>query len=264
VAGVGRPAHDEIVRHLWRSRWRTVLRRGARQGTRRRLRCRQAHARQAREALAICDALDAFHRKTGRAITPLQAVSGYIEAVQKLGEQHTLDAAVTGYLTNVATVRRVRLSDAIQEFRASYETKSTAANGKRPQISPVYAYMTGNYLNRLDSTFNGYDLGALIKENLDLGVSGTTRARRGPASAVHRCRLYRHKVMPAMRIETIRKSFAPVLPMIINPKMTAATVAKKTITGQNVVVFSALCSTSEPSDTSSLQTCHPDFSASVW
>ena len=191
MAGVGRPAHDEIVRHLWRSRWRTVLRRGARQGTRRRLRCRQAHARQAREALAICDALDAFHRKTGRAITPLQAVSGYIEAVQKLGEQHTLDAAVTGYLTNVATVRRVRLSDAIQEFRASYETKSTAANGKRPQISPVYAYMTGNYLNRLDSTFNGYDLGALIKENLDLGVSGTTRARRGPALAVHRCRLYR-------------------------------------------------------------------------
>jgi len=32
--------------------------------------------------------------------------------------------------------------------------------------------MTGNYLNRLDSTFNGFDLGALIKENLDLGVSG--------------------------------------------------------------------------------------------
>jgi len=121
--------------------------------------------KQAREALAIRDALDTFHRKTGRAITPLQAVSGYIEAVQKLGEQHTLDAAVTGYLTNVATVRRVRLADAIKQFLAEYKTKSVAVAGRRPQISPVYAYMTGHYLNRRGDEGERTQLAVLLVED---------------------------------------------------------------------------------------------------
>jgi len=159
--------------------------------------------KQAREALAIRDALDTFHRKTGRAITPLQAVSGYIEAVRKLGEQHTLDAAVTGYLANVATVRRVRLADAIKEFRASYEAKTTAANGKRPQLSPVYAYMTGHYLSRLDTTFNGYDLGALTKDNLDQFFGALTDL--APKSRNH----YRATIKTFLRW-AVKKDYLPV------------------------------------------------------
>lgn len=159
--------------------------------------------KQAREALAIRDALDAFHRKTGRAITPLQAVSGYIEAVRKLGEQHTLDAAVTGYLANVATVRRVRLADAIEEFLASYGAKSTAANGQRPQLSPVYAYMTGHYLRRLNTTFSGYDLGALTKDNLDQFIGALTDL--APKSRNH----YRATIKTFLRW-AVTKDYLPV------------------------------------------------------
>jgi integrase len=123
--------------------------------------------KQARAALAIFDALDTFHRQTGRAITPLQAVSEYLEAARKLGEQHTLDAAVTGYLTNVATVRRVKLAEAVGEFAAELVAKTIAPKGQLPQLSRQYAYMNGHFLRRLSATFTGYDLCDLAKANLD-------------------------------------------------------------------------------------------------
>jgi integrase len=124
--------------------------------------------KQARVALAIFDALDAFHRKTGRAITPLQAVTEYLDAARRLGEQHTLSAAVTGYLANVATVRTVKLDAAVEEFLAGYTAKTKAPDGKRPQLSAQYAYMTGHFLRRFSAAFPGYDLDAITKDNLDL------------------------------------------------------------------------------------------------
>lgn len=130
--------------------------------------------KQARAALAIFDALDAFHRKTGRAITPLQAVSEYLDAARKLGEQHTLSAAVTGYLANVATVRQVKLSAAVEEFLAGLVAKTKAPEGKRPQLSAQYAYMTGHFLRRFSATFKGYDVCALTKDNLDLFLGALT------------------------------------------------------------------------------------------
>jgi integrase len=130
--------------------------------------------KQARAALAIFDALDAFHRKTGRAITPLQAVSEYLEAVRNLGEQHSLAAAVTGYLANVATVRRVKLADAVVEFVTGLAAKTTAPEGKRPQLSRQYAYMNGHFLRRFSDTFPGYDLCDLAKANLDLFLGALT------------------------------------------------------------------------------------------
>ncbi|MFM8471350.1 MAG: hypothetical protein ACKODH_15550 [Limisphaerales bacterium] len=121
-------------------------------------------AKQARAALAI---FDAFHRKTGRAITPLAAVSEYLEAVRKLGEQHTLDAAVTGYLANVATLRRVQLADAVEEVLAGLTAKTEAPAGQRSQLSKQYAYMNGHFLRRFSATFQGYDVDAITKDNLD-------------------------------------------------------------------------------------------------
>ncbi|MBM3729085.1 MAG: hypothetical protein FJW40_27130 [Acidobacteria bacterium] len=171
--------------------------------------------KQAREALAIRDALDTFHRKTGRAITPLQAVSGYIEAVQKLGEQHTLDAAVTGYLTNVATVRRVRLADAIKQFLAEYKTKSVAVAGRRPQLSPAYAYMTSHYLSRLDSTFKGYDLGALTKDNLNQFIGALTGL--APKSRNH----YRNTIKTFLRWAVDQDYLAP------NHRLSCASLMKR-------------------------------------
>ena len=91
--------------------------------------------KQARAALSIFDALDAFHRKTGRAIPPLQAVTEYLDAATKLGEQHTLSAAVAGFLSTVATVQRADVSFAAEEFLAACTAKTKAPDGKRPQLS---------------------------------------------------------------------------------------------------------------------------------
>ncbi len=125
-------------------------------------------SKQARAALAIFDALDAFHRKTGRAISALQAVTEYLDAARKLGEQHTLSAAVTGFLANAATVRRVTVSTAAEEFLAACAAKTHAPEGKRPQLSRTYAYMTGHFLRRFTNTFSGYAVCDLTRDNLDL------------------------------------------------------------------------------------------------
>ena len=69
-------------------------------------------------ALAIRDALEAFHLKTGRSIAPLQAVTEHLAAVRELGDK-PLAQAVTGYLTTVATVTRTDLGAAVEEFLAA-------------------------------------------------------------------------------------------------------------------------------------------------
>ncbi len=124
--------------------------------------------KQARAALSIFDALDAFLRKTGRSIAPLQAVTEYLDAARKLGEQHSLDAAVKGFLSNVATVQRADASVAAEEFLAACTAKTKAPDGKRPQLSKVYAYMTGHFLRRFTDTFKGSAVCDLTKDNLDL------------------------------------------------------------------------------------------------
>lgn len=62
--------------------------------------------------LTIRDALDAYRRETGRVVTALQAVSGYLDAAKPLPDGHNLGEAVRGYLGIVAVVQRKPLAKA--------------------------------------------------------------------------------------------------------------------------------------------------------
>ena len=68
------------------------------------------------DALTIRDALDAYRQDTGRAVTALQAVSGYLDAAKLLPAGHNLGEAVRGYLGTVAVVQRKPLAEAVAEF----------------------------------------------------------------------------------------------------------------------------------------------------
>ena len=67
----------------------------------------------ASDALAIRDALDAYRRDTGRSLTALQSVTGYLDAAKILPSNISLADMVQGYLRTVAVVSRKLLSEAV-------------------------------------------------------------------------------------------------------------------------------------------------------
>jgi hypothetical protein len=125
---------------------------------------------EARSALAVRDALDAFRRETGSAITPVQAVTEYLAAVRQLGKR-PLSEAVAGFLGTVATVKRMELAAAVEEFTAAREIKSKSKDGRRAQLSSTYTYNTGLWLRNFAAEFTGHAVCDLAKEHLDLYFS---------------------------------------------------------------------------------------------
>jgi hypothetical protein len=116
-------------------------------------------------ALTIRDPLDAYRRETGRTITALQAVTGYVEAMKKLGER-PLSEAVEGFLSTVAVVKRKGLSDAVEEFIAGRAPKAVAKDGKRSALNPKYVENTAAWLREFAETFPGHNVGDITKEFL--------------------------------------------------------------------------------------------------
>jgi integrase len=137
---------------------------------------------QANDALAALECLRGFYGATGRKVSLLASVSEYCEAAGKLGGR-TLGEAVDGYLSNVATVRRVDLSAAVEEFLRMREAKTKAEDGKRPQLSPGYHYIVAMWLREFAKTLPGYAVCDLTKEPLNLYMAQhgdvSTRTRNG-------------------------------------------------------------------------------------
>ena len=125
-------------------------------------------------ALTIRDALDAYHRDTGRAVTALQAVSGYLDAVKLLPAGHNLGEAVRGYLGIVAVVQRKPLAGAVAEFCEGRKAQTVALPGKRPALNPVYVQDTERQLKEFAGTFPGTTVADLAKTHIDayIGAHG--------------------------------------------------------------------------------------------
>jgi integrase len=122
--------------------------------------------REATDALAIRAVLDGFYRDTGRRVTALEALKGYVDALRKLRE-HTLEAAVAGFLASAASIRRKDLGEAVAEFLQAREPLTRSANGERPQLSGKYAYNLEIQLRRFAGTFPGTAVCDLTKDHLD-------------------------------------------------------------------------------------------------
>jgi len=121
---------------------------------------------QARDALAALERLADFYRATGRRVSLLAGISEFVEASGKLGGR-TLGEAVTGYLRNVASVKRKDIAAAIEEFIQAKEPRTRAANGQRAQLSGKYAYNLAIQLRRFAATFQNTAVSELSKEHLD-------------------------------------------------------------------------------------------------
>jgi len=124
-------------------------------------------AAEARDALAVRDALDAFKRETGRSISPIQAVTEYLASIRKLGDR-PLTAAVAGFLCTVADVKRVDLAEAVKEFCDAREAKTQSKNGERAQLSRHYASMVALWLGWFSKMFTGTAVCELSKDHLTM------------------------------------------------------------------------------------------------
>ena len=139
---------------------------------------------EASSTFAIRDALEAYKRETGITLTPIQCVTEYIASVRQLGK-HSLAEAVTGFLGTVATLKRVDLSAAVEEFAAAREAKAKSNNGQRAQLSSTYTYNTGLWLRNFAAEFTGHAVCDLGKEHLDLYFSNKKRTNLASKSRNH-------------------------------------------------------------------------------
>lgn len=142
--------------------------------------------RQAADALAALDRLEAYRQTTGRRVSILGAVSQFVSASTKL-QKHSIEAAVDGFLTTVANVKRVDLAEAMAEFIKLREAKTVAPeNGKRPRLSADWHLLLKGWLNEFAATFPGSEVSDLTKDMLALymgkhvkAAPKTRNARRG-------------------------------------------------------------------------------------
>ena len=128
-------------------------------------------SKEASDALAIRDALDAFRRDTGRSLTALQSVTAYLDAARIMPSNISLADMVQGYMRTVAVVNRKLLSEAVEEFLEIRRPKAAPLPGKRPTLHPTYVNDTSRYLREFSNMFPGHAVADLNKDLLNLYTS---------------------------------------------------------------------------------------------
>jgi len=123
--------------------------------------------RQASDALAAFQRLEALQQSIGRRVSLLAAVSEFAEAAAKLGGRN-LGEVVAGYLTSVASVKRKDVSEAAEEFIAIRKPLTEAKAGKRAQLSKNYAHLVAMWLRDFAKTFPSNAVCDLGREHLNI------------------------------------------------------------------------------------------------
>lgn len=124
---------------------------------------------QASDALAVNEHLENFFRETGRRVSALEAVSQFTAASKVLGER-ILGDCVKSYLAMTENILSATIGQAVEKFLAVESIKTVPRDGKRPELSPKYAYNRAIQLRRFVGTFPNTDLLALNKQHIQFFV----------------------------------------------------------------------------------------------
>lgn len=131
---------------------------------------------QARDALAALERLQSFYQGTGRRVSLLAGISEYCEASARLSGR-PLGDAVEGYLSTVASVKRMDIAQAIEQFIESRRLKTVPrAEGKRPELSPEHHYNTSLWLREFGKTFPGHAVCDLTKAHVGAYIQQHAKA----------------------------------------------------------------------------------------
>jgi len=146
----------------------------------------QLTASQAADALTALHTLSRFYQDTGKQITLAEVAAIFTANAKKLGDR-SIPEAVEGFLTTVATVKRIDIKQAMLAFIAERELKTRAGkDGKRPKLSPEHHYNTSIWLNEFADSFPGHAVCDLTKDHIAAYMAGhsalagkTRNERRG-------------------------------------------------------------------------------------
>lgn len=123
--------------------------------------------------LAIREAIQTFREETGRTVSPLEAVTGYLEATKRLGKCRLMEA-IDGFLATVAVVKRRDLKEVVEEFIEGRRHKTESKNGKRAEMSPVYAANVSSWIRQFAATFPDHAVCDLTKDHLEVYMGAYT------------------------------------------------------------------------------------------
>jgi integrase len=125
------------------------------------------NADQSRDALAAWQRLEILRQNSGRRFSLMAAVSSFAEATEKL-KGRPLHEIVESYLRTMVSIQQKDLTVAVEEFIESRRHKSEMQNGKRAQMSKVYASNVAGILRGFAGMFPATMVSDLSKEHLDL------------------------------------------------------------------------------------------------
>jgi integrase len=99
---------------------------------------------------------------------PLEdAIAEFCAAKRLLGTTSLADA-VKGYISTIASLRRLNLKSAADEFLAERDARTKAEDGKRAALSPRMAYQDRRRMAKFTDAFGTFDVCDLRPEHLDL------------------------------------------------------------------------------------------------
>ena len=120
-------------------------------------------AGQAADALIALARLDRYFQATGKRISLADGIDSFCTAATRLRDR-PLAEAVEGFMSTVASVKRMDLGQAVEQWIESRKPKTQARDGKRPQLSPGYAYNVAMWAREFAKTLPGYAVCDLTKE----------------------------------------------------------------------------------------------------
>jgi len=142
--------------------------------------------KQAQDSLTIRDMLDGYHTDTGRRISPVEAVAGFIAAAKLLPANSSPVEAARVHARTLDCVKPKLISTAISEFVESRRAKPKP--GERARLSPVYARNIESWLTKFGEAFPAHQVSDLTPDMLALHLSGfkelSEKARNDRRSAI--------------------------------------------------------------------------------
>jgi site-specific recombinase XerD len=140
--------------------------------------------KQATDALAAFERLKGFYQQTGRSVSLLGAVSEWVDSAIRL-KGHTMNDAIEGFMSNVVTVKRKDVAEAVEDFIKADEPRTKASNGERAQLSSKYTYNRAIMLRRFANALPGHAVCDLSKDHIDAVLTSSPLADFSAKSRNH-------------------------------------------------------------------------------
>jgi integrase len=141
------------------------------------------NAKESADALAIREAVQVFYRDTGRKVSALQAVNGYLTALRVLPVDVSPEEACRKFCQTIAAVQRKPLAAAVTEFCEARKPKAVSKDGKRSALNPVYVADTARMLTEFSTANTALDVCDVTKQHVDLFMAA--RGKLSPKSRNH-------------------------------------------------------------------------------